>query len=311
MRGPVAVLCSGQGGQHRDMFAWLGDAPGAASVFEAAAAFLDRTDPRRFVREADEAALFSNHAGQILCCTQALAAWALLGDRRPPRVVLAGYSVGELAAWGCAGLFSPAQTLQLASDRARVMDRAAHPGDGLGAIVGLRRPVLDPLLKAHDVHLAIVNGADSVVVGGKRAGLDACLAAAMHCGATTARRLRVAVPSHTTLLQAASTAFGHALDRHALQPGADGIRLLSGIDGDTIREPKAGLARLAAQVSHTIDWAGCLDACLEAGATTFLELGPGSALSRMASALPDAPSARSIEQFRSADGVCDWLARAG
>ncbi len=58
-----------------------------------------------------------------------------------------------------------------------------------------------------------------------------------------------------------------------------------------------------------IDWAGCLEACVEAGASVFLELGPGSALARMAESVAGRP-ARSIEQFRTADGVRDWLARS-
>jgi hypothetical protein len=47
--------------------------------------------------------LNASRSGQILCCTQALAAWAALGPAQPTRAVVAGYSVGELAAWGWVG----------------------------------------------------------------------------------------------------------------------------------------------------------------------------------------------------------------
>jgi [acyl-carrier-protein] S-malonyltransferase len=318
MSGPVAILCSGQGGQHREMFHLVGEVPAAAPVFEAAARLLGGTDPRRFVHEAEEDALFANRAGQILCCTQALAAWAMLGDARPSSVVLAGYSVGELAAWGCAGLFDPAQTLRLAAERALAMDRASPAGAGLTAIVGLRRDTLDALLRTHALALAplavappgiaIVNGADSFVVGGAAEALDTCLAEARRLGATRTVRLRVSVPSHTKLLQQAGEAFGALLDRQALHPQAAGIRLLSGIDAETIRDPRTGLRKLALQVARTIDWAGCLEACREAGATRFLELGPGSALARMVDTRMS-PAARAVEQFRTADGVRAWLAQ--
>ena len=76
-----------------------------------------------------------------------------------------------------------------------------------------------------------------------------------------------------------------------------------------MRDLADGAGKLAAQVSRTLDWAASLRACAEAGATRFLELGPGAALSRMAAALPERPAARSIEDFRTSDGIRDWLAR--
>jgi [acyl-carrier-protein] S-malonyltransferase len=55
-------------------------------------------------------------------------------------------------------------------------------------------------------------------------------------------------------------------------------------------------------------WASCLQGCAEAGATTFLELGPGHALSKMvASAWRDIPTG-SLEDFRSIQGARAWLA---
>ncbi len=304
MTSRVAILLSGQGGQHRDMFRLLADRPEAAPIFDAASGPLG-ADPRIFVRDAEEAALFANRAGQILCCTQALAGWATLSDVLPQGTILAGYSVGELAAWGCAGYLPPPEILRLAALRAALMDRAAPDGSGLAGIAGVPPARLDPLLARHGVELAIDNGPDSVVVGGADVALEACLAEALSLGARTAVRLRVAVPSHTSLLRAASTGFATALGAVALARPAPGLRLLRGLDAETVRDPQAGLEALAAQISRTIDWAGCLQACCEAGATAFLELGPGGALARMVDGLP----ARSLEQFRSVDGVRDWLAR--
>ena len=99
------------------------------------------------------------------------------------------------------------------------------------------------------------------------------------------------------------------LARQTLRAQAAGVRLLSGIDAETVRDPRAGLRKLALQVTTMIDWAACLEACREAGATRFLELGPGAALARMAAS--DAPaSARALEQFHTADGVRAWARQA-
>ena len=135
----LAILCSGQGRQHPDMFALTGDAPEAAGLFAHAAELLGGKDPREFVRNDPTEAVHRNRAGQILCTVQALAAAAALRDAMPGRVIVAGYSVGEVAAWGVGGLFSAADTLDLVARRAEAMDAATQPGDGLMFVRGLSR----------------------------------------------------------------------------------------------------------------------------------------------------------------------------
>jgi [acyl-carrier-protein] S-malonyltransferase len=184
------------------MFDLVANCAEAEPVFAAAAEVLG-TDPRRFVREAALADLFSDRTGQILCCTQALAARAALSTAWPARAVIAGYSIGELAAWGCAGALDEMGILRLARRRAAVMDAAAPSDGGLAAIVGLRRPTLEPILARHALSIAIVNDVDHFTVGGHRAALEAACQEAAACGAKRAVTLAVAVPSHTPLLREA------------------------------------------------------------------------------------------------------------
>jgi [acyl-carrier-protein] S-malonyltransferase len=309
MRGVVAILCSGQGGQHPGMFDLVANCPEAEPIFTAATGVLGQ-DPRRFVREAAPADLFSDFSGQILCCTQALAAWAALGTARPARAVIAGYSVGELAAWGCAGSLDGPSTLRLAQRRAAVMDAAAPSDGGLTAVIGLRRPTLEPILTRHAVSIAIVDDVDSFVIGGPRIGLEAVSQEAAARGARRTVRLPVAVPSHTSLLREATEQFRAVLREARPRLPRTGYRLLSGIDGDTIHDIETGIDKLARQISTTIDWAACLESCRSAGAEAVLELGPGSALSHMAAALFPDGRARAVEEFRTLAGLRAWLQRA-
>jgi [acyl-carrier-protein] S-malonyltransferase len=305
----LAILCSGQGVQHPEMFALTGDAPQAAGVFAAAGAALGG-DPRSFVREADEAAIHANAAGQILCVTQALAAFAALRDALGARKAIAGYSIGELAAWGCAGLYAPAAAIDLARQRALLMDAASGPDDGLAFVRGLPRDRIDSLCARHDCDVAIINPGQLFVIGGERRMLSALCDEALRSGATKAGPLKVNVASHTPRLKVASARFREALAAQETLPRAPGARLFSGVDAAAVLNFKEGQAKLAAQISRTIDWAGCLEACVEAGAEAFLELGPGAALAAMASeAYPSIP-ARSLEDFRSLEGARAWLARA-
>src|SRR4029077_18284327 len=101
-------------------------------------------------------------------------------------------------------------------------------------------------------------------------------------GAAHVTRIAVNVASHTVRLAAASSAFHIALEHTPTQAIPNSrVRLFSGIDGTAVLDAAAGKKKLSEQISHTVQWAACLQGCLEGGASAFLELGPGSALSNM------------------------------
>ncbi|WP_430912463.1 acyltransferase domain-containing protein [Methylobacterium sp. sgz302541] len=306
----LAVLLSGQGGQHAGMFALTQALDAAQPVFAAAATLLGGTDPRDLVR-AGGPALHGNRTGQILCCVAALSAWEMLRPVLPSRSILAGYSIGDLAAWGCAGRLPPETVLRLAAARAEAMDAASGDGFGLAGIRGLSGERAGALAEAEGCHVAIRNAPDSVVVGGPADALGRLVAAATAAGAQRAVLLPVHTPSHTPVLAAATDRFREVLGATAFQrppPGAP--RLLSGLDGAAVFDARAGAEKLARQISETIDWAACLGACREYGATTCLELGPGHALATMArTAMPDA-RVHALEDFRSGDGLRAWIGSA-
>lgn len=292
------------------MFALTGDAPEAAHLFAHAAALLGGRDPREFVRgEADEA-LHRNRAGQILCTLQPLAAVSALADVLPRGVIIAGYSVGEVAAWGVGGLFDATTALDLVARRAEAMDSATRAGDGLIFVRGLSREEVDRLCERHGAAIAIVNPGDAFVIGGGREALRGIAGdvRAMHAARIVA--LPVEVASHTRRLAEASSVFREALrETPLIFPPQAGVRILSGIDAAPVVSAESGLDKLAAQISHTVQWADCLQACVEAGATGFLELGPGHALSGMAAEIAPTLPARSLDDFRTLQGVRAWVAR--
>lgn len=303
----TAILCSGQGAQTAGMFDLLADAPDAAAVFAAGRAVLGGHDPRDLVREASEDDLHANKAGQVLCCTQAMAAWAVLGDAVPRPLLVAGYSVGELAAWGIAGMLDAKTVLHLAAERASLMDAETKEPAGLLAVRGLSRSRLDALCRAHGCHIAIVNAPDQMLAGENRASLGA-LARQVEAHGATAKMLPVAVASHTPLLCQASKQFRTVLGKVKLPDVLpSGVRLLSGIDGDPVFDVNDGLDKLARQVQQTVDWASCMDACRSGAVTKLFELGPGNALTRMMQAVAPENDSHSLSEFHSLEGVKQWL----
>lgn len=166
----TTIVCSGQGVRSAGMFGLLADAPEAAPVFEAAKAILDGRDPRGLVHQASDQDSHTNHLRQILCFNQTMAAWTVIRGRLSGPLVVAGYSLGELGAWGVAGFMDAAEVLRLAVLRAAAMDAATTRPSGLAAIRGLERDVLDRICTARGTYVAIINAGDQMLVGepGKR-----------------------------------------------------------------------------------------------------------------------------------------------
>lgn len=299
----LALLCPGQGAQHPAMFDRVRDLAAARPVLDAAAKLLGH-DVFAAAAAGDR---FDNAPAQPLLCAASLAQWQGLRDALPTPTVIAGYSIGELAAHAIAGSFDAATCLALSAQRARLMD-AASPGDaGLHAVLGLDRVATQRLCDAHGAFIAIANGHDHFIVGGARPALHVLAADARARGAEI-RPLPVHVPAHTPLLAGAVAPFAAALQASSLQ--APRLPLLAGVDARPVRDPAAVVHTLSAQLAQTIEWAQVMRQAFERGARVLLQLGPGNALARMIAPAYPCCEVRAVEEFQSLEGAAAWVRSA-
>lgn len=301
----LALLCSGQGRQSREMFALFADAPAATPILSAASAVLGHAIPP-LLETADDAALYANRTSQILCVARGLAAAACLAPAEP--FLVAGYSVGEMTAWGVAGVWSAEETLRLAAIRAETMNAAGGADDGLGFVRGLPRDQVAALVGRFDCAVAIVNPGLLFVIGGEREHVERCCAAALEAGAASARPIAVHVASHTPRLSTAVQPFREALEASELRRPAPGLTLFGAADASIVTGAR-GIAGLAAQIDTTVDWAATLHALVERGVDRVLELGPGTALADMVRAAYPVLDVRAVDDFRGLDGIAAWVSR--
>ena len=257
---------------------------------------------------ADGSERFANRVAQPSIVAATLAMWSALGDGCPPPALAAGYSIGELAAYGVAGALDPLDAVKLAVERAQLMDAcgAGGPAQGMVALSAMPDGSLDELLRRFGFFAAILTGEDTLVAGGP-AGQRGLLADAAVAAGGRATVLPVSVASHTPLLAEAVAPFMALLQRQRWC--APAFPVLSGITAAPIQDAQTAIAHLARQIAEPIRWKDCMDACAEAGVTVALELGPGAALSRMLQARHPAIACRSVSEFRTLDGIRSWLGR--
>ncbi len=302
----LAVICSGQGQQHADMFRLARSQPAAEPVFAAAARALG-ADPRDWLASTDLDGMRRNRAAQILCVTTALATHRVIRDVVPQRLLVLGYSVGQLAAWSIAGILQSDAALSLTARRAELMDQLGDERDRMAVVQGLARQSVETLAHRLGVELAIVNPGAVCIVAGPADALEGFRDAALAAGARHFSWLPIFVASHTSRFAPAVPLLRAAIEIARPVAPRRGITLLDGLNGTLPRTLEEHVDTLSRQIAATIEWPQCLEAAREHGATAFLELGPGRALADMLTRVfPDAPI-RSAEDFAGADGIVQWV----
>lgn len=306
MAGRLAILCPGQGAQHAAMFDLARQDPDASRLLDDW--FGDPAIGPLLRASIESEERFANRIAQPSIVAATLATWTALRAFLPEPALVAGYSIGELTAYGVAGALDAGDAVKLAIERARLMDACLEggPAQAMVALSGMPDGSVDALLARYGFFAAIVTGDDALVAGGTAAQGEALAAAALAAGGR-ATLLPVAVASHTPLLQDAVAPFAALLAGQCWSNPA--FPVLSGISAEPVHDAGKAMRDLPRQIAEPIRWRECMDACLEAGVTVALEMGPGAALARMLQARHPQIACRSVSEFRSLDGIHSWLGR--
>jgi [acyl-carrier-protein] S-malonyltransferase len=219
---------------------------------------------------------------QPLLVAAALAAAGVLGieelaigaDGEHDRIV-AGHSVGELAAGAIGGIVSPGDALRLVGVRGRAMALAAasEPTSMMAVLGGDEAAVLAAIDK-HGLTPANINAAGQIVAAGTVDEL-AAFAAEPPAGARL-RPLQVAGAFHTRHMAPAVDALRAAAAGVTVHDPV--LTVLSNRDGEAVKTGADWLERICSQVSAPVRWDSCMATMSALGATALIELPPAGTL---------------------------------
>lgn len=290
----VALLFSPQGSQSVGMGRDIADRWGAAADVYAVADQALGWSVTSTCWEGPEERLNDTRQTQpclVATCLAALAALREEIELRPAFV--AGHSVGEYAALVAAGALELADALRLVARRGQLMAEAA-PDGGMSAVIGLdRAAVADAVATTGvggDLVVANDNAPGQVVVSGTRAALDAAAAALQAAGARRVIPLKVSGPFHSPMMASVGDALARAFEAVAWRDADPAV--VSNVTGEPVREATEIRSLLARQVSSPVEWVRSVRSMVTAGVDTFVEIGPGAALTGMVRRI--APGARTM-----------------
>ncbi|MFZ6723070.1 ACP S-malonyltransferase [Undibacterium sp. Ji49W] len=303
-----ALLCPGQGAQSAQMFSLASQHAGAASFLQDV---LKQTIHQHMLADALSSTelLFENRYAQPLLVAATLANWLALREYLPNPDLVAGYSVGEVAAHAVSGSLGVHAALELAKGRAALMQACVQAPQRMLAVSGVAIADIQSFAASHDLHVAIITADNKAIIAGLEKHISAALPdiACLPGHDITYTEIAVYIASHTPLMQAAAPGFAQLLQDTAMRE-ADAF-VLAGVSGEAVTKPVTIRKNLLDQMTQTIQWHTCMDALAENGIRFALELGPGSALSKMLQTRHPQITCRSVADFRSPEGVIQWVQR--
>lgn len=194
-------------------------------------------------------------------------------------VVVAGHSIGELAALAIAGVIDDDDAVRLAAVRGAAMARAcAEEATAMVAVLGGKEADVRQAFENAGLYPSNINGTGQIVGAGT---IEACHELVANPPARAkVRVLEVAGAFHTPYMASAVDEFSESAavtavnDPHCL--------LLSNADGSVITDGREALDRIASQITSPVRWDLCMQKQLALGVTTFVELPPSGALTGIA-----------------------------
>jgi [acyl-carrier-protein] S-malonyltransferase len=196
--------------------------------------------------------------------------------------VVAGHSVGEIAAYAIAGVISADDAVKLAATRGAEMAKAcAIEPTGMSAVLGGDEAEVLARLEALDLVPANRNAAGQIVAAGALAALDKL--AEDPPAKARVRQLATAGAFHTRYMASASDGYAAAAEAvttaESLRPN---VTLLSNADGQPVASAADAMAKLVNQMTKPVRWDLCTETMRQQNVSAIVEFPPAGTLAGIA-----------------------------
>lgn len=197
-------------------------------------------------------------------------------------IFVAGHSMGEYTALVAAGSLTFADGLRLVRERGRLMKWAGEQNPGMmAAVLGPEEAVVaaacaKATAQGGFVQIANDNCPGQTVISGDKAGIEAAMAALTAAGARRVKPLAVSIAAHSPLMQPAAEELRAAIQATPIAPP------VVPVIGNTTAQPLTTVAaiqeELTAQLTGSVRWTASMQLAMNAGVTSYVEVGPGDVL---------------------------------
>ncbi|WP_096288767.1 ACP S-malonyltransferase [Mycobacterium ahvazicum] len=300
----IALLAPGQGSQTEGMLSpWL-ELPGATEQMTlwSKASGLDLV---RLGTSASNEEITDTSVTQPLVVAATLLAHQELTKRgvlAGKDFIVAGHSVGEIAAYAIAGVMAADDAVALAATRGAEMAKAcAAEPPGMSAVLGGDETEVLARLEQLDLFPANRNAAGQIVAAGPLTALEKL--AEDPPAKARVRALGVAGAFHTKYM--ASAMEGYAAAAAAIATAEPTATLLSNRDGKPVASAAVAMETLVAQLIQPVRWDLCTATLAEHDVKAIVEFPPAGTLAGIAKRELRGVTVRAVKSPADLDALAD------
>lgn len=223
--------------------------------------------------------------------------------------VTGGLSLGEYSALVASGVMDFEDCAKVVRKRGIYMQDEVPAGEGgMAAIIAMDADKILEVLENVDgiVGIANYNCPGQIAISGEKAAVEKACELLKEAGAKRCIPLNVSGPFHSPMLKGAGEKLAKELEHVTIHDIA--IPYVTNVTGDFVKDSGEVKDLLAAQVSNSVKWIQCVEAMLEDGVDTFIEIGPGRTLSSFVKKINKEVTIVNVDKYADLDKVKELLA---
>ena len=202
----------------------------------------------------------------------------VMGNSFNPNAV-AGHSLGEFSALTAAGAIDFESGLKLVSKRAEAMQKVCdHEPGTMAAVLGMEDGLVEKICADTEgiVVAANYNCPGQLVISGAVPAIEMACESLKNAGARRALILPVGGAFHSPLMEPAGIELANAIDATSFKTPR--CPVYQNVVAKAVNDPLEIQKNLIDQLTAPVKWTQSINEMLKAGATSFIEVGPGKVL---------------------------------
>jgi len=310
----IGIVFPGQGAQYVGMGKeFAAQFESAKAIFDLAGKSLDM-DMSALCFDSSEEALQKTENTQPSILTVSYAIYTALKEvlgLEPD--AFAGLSLGEYTALVAADAMAFEDAVRIVRKRGQFMQEEVPLGKGgMAALLGVER---EDVLKVCEEASAFgicepanFNCPKQVVVAGELEAVKKAIEISKNYGAKKAVLLPVSAPFHTSMLLGAGEKLSQEMQKYDFKVPVHPV--YSNVTGDRLNADTDVRENLVKQVFNSVLWEDCVAAMVRDGITTFIEVGPGNALTKFIRKIDKEVNVYNVEKPEDLEALRETLKEA-